>query len=148
DKADSVDDAGPAAASSGSGSGGSGSPAAAHTRSGSAASVTASVAANRFVAVCVEVLNGFRPATHLRALTTPSDYSTVVKQLTRRTARVRMSAAPDSGRVGLHRVRVFEQRTGVADAVAVLRRGEASWAIALRFERRRGAWLCSLLEVV
>jgi hypothetical protein len=108
--------------------------------------VAAQVAAGRFVAACVEVLNGFRPAAHLRALTTPFDYAAVVKQLTRR-ARIRVPSAPGS-RVGLHRVRVFEQRAGVAEAVAVLSHGDVAWAIALRFEYRRGSWLCNLLEVV
>jgi len=109
--------------------------------------VAAQVAAGRFVSACVEVLNGFRPVGHLRALTTPFDYAAVVKQLTRR-ARLRVPATPGGTRVGLHRVRVFEQRAGVAEAVAVLKHGNATWAIALRFEHRRGAWLCNLLEVV
>jgi hypothetical protein len=108
--------------------------------------MAAQVAAGRFVAACVEVLNGFRPAAHLRALTTPFDYAAVVKQLTHR-ARIRVPPAPGS-RVGLHRVRVFEQRAGVAEAVAVLSHGNVAWAIALRFEHRRGTWLCNLLEVV
>lgn len=106
--------------------------------------MAAQVAAGRFVAACVEVLNGFRPAAHLRALTTPFDYSAVAKQLTRR-GRTR---APGGTRVGLHRVCVFEQRAGVAEAVAVLSHGNVAWAIALRFEHRRGTWLCNLLEVV
>jgi hypothetical protein len=109
--------------------------------------VAAQVAAGRFVSACVEVLNGFRPVGHLRALTTPFDYAAVVKQLTKR-ARLRVPAAPGGTRVGLHRVRVFEQRAGVAEAVAVLRHGNVTWAIALRFEHRRGMWLCNLLEVV
>jgi hypothetical protein len=109
--------------------------------------VAAQVAAGRFVSACVEVLNGFRPVGHLRALTTPFDYAAVVKQLTKR-ARLRVPAAPGGTRVGLQRVRVFEQRAGVAEAVAVLRHGNVTWAIALRFEYRRGTWLCNLLEVV
>lgn len=109
--------------------------------------VAAQVAAGRFVSACVEVLNGFRPVGHLRALTTPFDYAAVVKQLTKR-ARLRVPAAPGGNRVGLQRVRVFEQRAGVAEAVAVLRHGNVTWAIALRFEHRRGTWLCNLLEVV
>jgi hypothetical protein len=109
--------------------------------------VAAQVAAGRFVSACVEVLNGFRPVGHLRALTTPFDYAAVVKQLTKR-ARLRVPATPGGTRVGLHRVRVFEQRAGVAEAVAVLKHGNVTWAIALRFEHRRGAWLCNLLEVV
>jgi hypothetical protein len=108
------------------------------------------IAAGRFVAACVEVLNGFRPVGHLRALTTPVEFATITTQLTRRTARVRMPGrAPASQeRVSVRRLRMFEQRAGVAEAVAVLHHGETSWAMALRFERRRGSWLCTLLEVV
>jgi hypothetical protein len=117
------------------------------------ASMAAHVAASRFVSACVEVLNGFRPAGHLRALTTPFDFATVTTQLTRRAARLRMPAHgrrehTGAERVDMRRLRVFEQRAGVAEAVAVLRHGDASWAMALRFERRRGTWLCTLLEVV
>jgi hypothetical protein len=113
-------------------------------------SAPAQVAAGRFVAVCVEVLNGFRPAGHLRALTTPFEFATISTQLTRRAVRVRMPNRDRTGqeRVRVRRLRVFEQRAGVAEAVAVLHHGEASWAIALRFEHRRGSWLCTLLEVV
>ncbi|MCW2642645.1 MAG: hypothetical protein JWP76_4951 [Dactylosporangium sp.] len=48
----------------------------------------------------------------------------------------------------MRRLRVFEQRTGAADAVVVLCHGESSWAMALRFEHRRGSWLCTLLQVI
>ncbi|GAA1816962.1 hypothetical protein HC028_10645 [Planosporangium flavigriseum] len=118
--------------------------------SSSAATPPIQVAASRFVAGCVEVLNGFRPVGHLRALTAPVEFTAVAKQLTRRAMRVRMpgrdAAIPE--RLGLRRLRVFEQPTGVAEAVAVLQRGEKSWAMALRFEQRRGRWLCTLLEVI
>ncbi|HEV7896467.1 MAG TPA: Rv3235 family protein [Planosporangium sp.] len=116
----------------------------------SSASAPAYIAASRFVSACVEVLNGFRPAAHLRALTTPLEFTGVTTQLTRRAVRLRMPGRDPAGRerVGVHRLRVFEQRAGVAEAVAVLGNGEASWAMALRFENRRGSWLCTLLEVV
>jgi hypothetical protein len=115
-----------------------------------AASAPAQVAAGRFVAACVEVLNGFRPVGHLRALTTPFEFTGVTTQLTRRAVRVRMPGRDRAGqeRVSMRRLRVFEQRTGVAEAVAVLRHGETSWAMALRFEHRRDSWLCTLLEVI
>jgi hypothetical protein len=114
------------------------------------ASAPAQAAASRFVAVCVEVLNGFRPVGHLRALTTPVEFTGVTTQLTRRAVRVRMPSRDPAGqeRVSVRRLRVFEQRTGAADAVVVLRHGESSWAMALRFEHRRGSWLCTLLQVI
>jgi hypothetical protein len=108
-------------------------------------------AASRFVGVCVEILNGFRPVAHLRSLTTPFDYASVTRQLTRRAMRIRMPARRPRGaedQVGLLCLRVCELRDGVAEAAAVLHVGGASWAVALRFEQRRGAWLCTLLQVV
>ncbi|NJC71555.1 hypothetical protein HC031_17780 [Planosporangium thailandense] len=110
----------------------------------------AQIAAARFVSACVEVLNGFRPVSHLRALTTPVEFADVATQLTRRTVRVRI---PDRSRAGQERVRlrrlqVFDQPTGVAEAVAVLRHGDTAWAMALRFEQHGGSWLCTLLEVI
>jgi hypothetical protein len=105
----------------------------------------AHAAASRFVAACVEVLNGFRPAAHLRPLIPTEQFAGVMTQLTRRAVRLRM---PGRERIGVRRLRVCEPRAGVAEAVAVLGTGEASWAMALRFEYRRGSWLCTLLEVV
>lgn len=40
--------------------------------------------AQRYVRICLEVLNGFRPASHLRTLAGPVEFSTVVNQLNRR----------------------------------------------------------------
>ncbi|HZD97425.1 MAG TPA: Rv3235 family protein [Micromonosporaceae bacterium] len=40
--------------------------------------------AQRYVRMCLEVLNGFRPASHLRTLAGPVEFSTVVSQLSRR----------------------------------------------------------------
>ena len=40
--------------------------------------------AQRYVRICLEVLNGFRPASHLRTLGGPVEFSTVVSQLSRR----------------------------------------------------------------
>ena len=38
-------------------------------------------AATRYVQVCLEVLNGFRPASHLRTLTGPVEFDDVLRQL-------------------------------------------------------------------
>jgi hypothetical protein len=111
-----------------------------------APSAPVQVAVSRFVAACVEVLNGFRPVGHLRALTTPIEFDAITTQLTRRTARVRLPSRQQ--RVNVRRLKVFEQRAGVAEAVAVLHHDETFWAMALRFEHRRGSWLCTLLEVI
>src|SRR3954470_9477147 len=65
----------------------------------------ATVAANRFMTTCVEVLNGFRPVAQLRNLTMPLDYGRVSSQLTRRATRLRTG---HGGRVILRRVLVSE----------------------------------------
>ena len=117
------------------------------------------IAAQRFVSACLEVLNGFRPVAHLRPLVAPLDLSSVTDQLTRRAVRVRMAPprGPVVGRTGrggarqqvaLRRMRVCEPRPGIAEAAAVVAHGDASWAMAVRLERRRGHWLCTLLQVV
>jgi Family of unknown function (DUF6459) len=57
-------------------------------RAGRAAShgvlATAAGSAERYVRLCLEVLNGFRPAAHLRTLAGPVEFSDVVGQLSRR----------------------------------------------------------------
>jgi len=40
--------------------------------------------AQRYVRICLEVLNGFRPAAHLRTLAGPVEFGAVVNQLNRR----------------------------------------------------------------
>ena len=122
--------------------------------------------------LCIEVLNGFRPIGHLRPLATALDYAKITNQLTRRAVRTRMSRegstgpgrSPSAGRggpghspgarpasaaaVALQRMRVCEPRSGVAEAAAVLAHGDASFAMAVRLEHRRGQWYCALLQVI
>jgi hypothetical protein len=45
---------------------------------------SAAVSAQRYVRTCLEVLNGFRPAAHLRTLAGPVEFGSVVNQLSRR----------------------------------------------------------------
>jgi hypothetical protein len=54
--------------------------------------------AQRYVRICLEVLNGFRPASHLRTLGGPVEFSTVVSQLSRRrNGRGHFAQAADPG---------------------------------------------------
>ena len=127
--------------------------AAARTGTGTAGPATpsAELAAHRFTAGCVEVLNGYRPVEHLRGMASPLEYRTIVRQLTRRAIRVRMPMPTDRRvrqRVSVHGLHVFAQGDEQADAVAVLRFGDSCWALALRFERGRPGWLCTLLRVI
>jgi Family of unknown function (DUF6459) len=48
----------------------------------------------------------------------------------------------------LIRLRVSEPVDGVAEVVAVLSKGDASLAVALRLERRNGTWICTVVQVI
>jgi hypothetical protein len=112
----------------------------------------ARAAAQRFVGVCVEVLNGFRPATHLRPMAAAADLPAVTDQVLRRTARVYLGgAAGNAGRdhrVRVRSLRVCEPRDGVAELAVVLMYRESTWAMAARLERQGQAWLCKLVQVL
>lgn len=114
-------------------------------------------AAQRFVGLCVEILNGYRPAAHLRPMTHPKHYTAVTDQLTRRTVRVRMPPAQAARQGQLVRVRrmlLGEPLAGVAELAVVLEQGPATWAMAIRLERpakpTRGlsTWVCTLIQVI
>jgi hypothetical protein len=133
-------------------------PPAAAVRAVGAVPSEAGIATLRFVKACVEVLNGFRPVTHLRAHTTPPDYVRVADQLTRRAVRLHMvpsrghrpgvpARAPEP--VVIQRLHVCEPRAGAVEAAVVLAHAGATWAMAVRLERRhRQQWHCTLMQVI
>jgi hypothetical protein len=109
-------------------------------------------AALRFLDRCQEILNGYRPASHLRPMSDPLAAQAVIEHVAavaRRTTRlprtpqpgVRPGAQPNS--VARRRMRVCEPRPGAAEAMAVLSQAGRSWAVAFRLERRGTAWLCT-----
>jgi hypothetical protein len=121
-------------------------------------------AARRFLSRCIEVINGYRPAGHLRALCDTLEAQSITEQLagvarrTTRRARPR-PAVSDQGRSpqagpgpwGVHpadvvrlRLRVCEPRAGVAEAAAVLSQHHRVWAVAFRLERRGPTWRCTV----
>jgi hypothetical protein len=124
------------------------------TRWASARNATspARAAARRFVGICVEVLNGHRPVSHLRAITAPGDVTGVTDQLVRRTVRTYLgrpgASAPGPHRVRLRSLHTCEPRDGVAELTAVLEYGMRTWAMAARLERRSDTWLCTLVQVL
>ncbi|MDG4802760.1 Rv3235 family protein [Micromonospora sp. WMMD980] len=114
------------------------------------ASPEAARAAHRFVRTFLEIVNGFRPPGQIRPLCLPDAAGRVSAALTRAARRVtpvrRRSARPA---LLLRRLRVCEPRAGAVEATAVFAgAGDASWAIALRLEHRRGNWLCLVLDVL
>jgi hypothetical protein len=102
--------------------------------------------------VCIEILNGHRAVSHLRAVTAPADLKHITDQLVGRTNRTylgrpgRTVTAPQ--RVRLLTIRMCEPRDGVVEAVAVLGYGMQTWAMAVRMERPADTWLCKLIQVI
>lgn len=118
--------------------------------------VTAWAALRLFVGMCVEVLNGYRPAGQLRPMSDPHRFTDIADQVVRRTVRVRMSPAQAARQGRLVRVRrmlVCEPLSGIAEAAVVLEQGDTCWSMAVRMERSaRGAeaasWRCVLVQVI
>ncbi|MDG4793159.1 Rv3235 family protein [Micromonospora sp. WMMD1082] len=106
--------------------------------------------AHRFVATCLEVLNGFRPPVQLRRQLDPARAAQLLPELARATARG-APARRRSTRAGLRlrQLRVCQPRPAAIEAAAVLTGAAGrSWAMALRLEHRRGNWLCTDLRVL
>ena len=136
------------------------SPPAAETPRGSAvagASGDAKLAVRRFVSMCVEVLNGYRPAAHLRRLSLPAEAAGVVAQGVagaRRVAELRRATHPADrrarrpGPVGVIGLRLCEPRTGAVEAAVLLVTGDRTWAMALRLELHQQAWAAAALRLI
>jgi hypothetical protein len=124
------------------------------------ASVEAKLAVRRFVAVCVEVINGHRPAAHLRRLSRPGEAAGIVAQALaagRRAGELRKAVrtsrtADRHGRgpapVAVLRLRLCEPRPGVVEAAVLLVTGERTWALAVRLEQHHQSWAATTLRLV
>ena len=117
----------------------------------------ARLAVRRFVSVCVEVLNGYRPAAHLRRLSMPAEAPGVVAQGVagaRRVADLRNAAhhadrrARRPGPVGVLRVLVCEPRAGAVEVAVLLITGERTWAMAFRLELHQQKWAATALRLI
>jgi hypothetical protein len=115
------------------------------------------LAVRRFVSVCVEVLNGYRPAAHLRRLASPVEAPAVVAQGVagaRRVAELRQAARPADrrgrrpGPVGVLRVLLCEPRPGAVEAAVLLITGERTWAMAFRLEFHQQKWAATALRLI
>lgn len=122
------------------------------------ASAEAKHAVARFVRMCVEVLNGYRPAAHMRRLAVPTEAATIVAQvmatahrvtqmrrgmqsLTKRTSRRPLPVA-------VVRLRLCEPRPGAVEAAFALVLGDRTWAMALRMEEHHQSWSATTLRLV
>ena len=121
------------------------------------ASGDAKLAVRRFVHLCVEVLNGYRPAAHLRRLASPKEAAGVVSQAvagTSRVAELRRETRPghrrdrSPGPVGVIRLRLCEPRPGAVEAAVLLVTGERTWAMALRLELHQECWRATTLRLI
>jgi hypothetical protein len=118
-------------------------------------------AVRRFLYACLEVLNGYRPARHLRPLTAPAEFTAVATEvayaLQRLTGGERCDrpipgragpVGPAPARVKLRELLVCEPRPGVAEGAAVLGDDRRAWALAIRLEMRPAGWRCTLVRLL
>ena len=122
------------------------------------ASPEAKLAVRRFVATCVEVLNGYRPAAHLRRLSQPREAAAVVSQAVvgaRRVTEARQ--ARTAGRsprprrpvpAAVVRLRLCEPREGAVEGAAVLVIGDRTHAMAFRLELHEETWQATTLRLI
>lgn len=103
----------------------------------------------RFTQAAVEIVGGDRPPTQLVRWTAPAVYA----DLTRRAQLVARAGGHQPGRARVQpvRPRVVGVRTcfvdaGIVEAGLHVRYGGRSRAVAARFERTQGRWLCTALE--
>jgi hypothetical protein len=119
----------------------------------------ARLALRRFVHACVEVLNGYRPAAHLRRLAKPAEAARVVAQAIAGAHRVSELRRSDQRRpahrarrrpapVAVLRVLFCEPRRGAIEASVVLVTGDRTWALAVRLELYQDSWVATTLRLV
>jgi hypothetical protein len=118
----------------------------------------AQLAVRRFVGMSVEVLNGYRPAAHLRRLALPREAAGVVAQGlsgARRVAELRRAAgrsghrhARRPGPVAVLKLRLCEPRPGAVEACVLLVTGDRTWAMMLRLEVHQQAWAATVLRLI
>ncbi|WP_084297914.1 Rv3235 family protein [Actinoplanes friuliensis] len=107
----------------------------------SGVSSDAKLAVRRFVKLCVEVLNGNRPAAHLRPLTQPREVLTVLAEgraAAQRVAQARRTPTRPRPRrpspVVVLRLQLCEPRPGAVEAALILMTADRTFALALRLE--------------
>lgn len=109
----------------------------------------AEIATHRFALVCLEVLNGFRPLSHLRRLVEPRGFEAAAAGIeARRHVGTADHAAAARAMIQIRRIRVCEPAQGVAEASVVFSREGLAWSMAIRLEHRRQRWLCTVAHTL
>jgi hypothetical protein len=121
-------------------------------------STDAKAAVHRFVRLCVEVLNGYRPAAHLRRFSLPAEAAGIVAQglaAAQRVASLRKAAQAAARRpprrpspAAVIRLRLCEPRPGAVEAAVALVTGDRTWALALRLELHQEIWAATALRLI
>jgi hypothetical protein len=126
------------------------------------------MAVQRFMGMCLEVLNGYRPAAHLRRLALPTEAAGVIAQAVAGAKRVaerrRSAAAAHRGRTQpviaaanrptnpaiakIRNVLACQPRADAVEATVVLATGERTWALALRLELHNQSWAATVLRML
>ncbi len=105
----------------------------------------------RFLRAWLEILNGYRPLAHVRALANPLDAAQVVNATTdavRRFSRLGRPKAAHGPLLRIGRVRLCQPRPDVVEVAAVLLGHGRAWASALRLQHLNGRWLCTSTTVL
>jgi hypothetical protein len=122
------------------------------------------MAVQRFMGMCLEVLNGYRPAAHLRRLALPTEAAGVIAQAVAGAKRVaerrRAAAGTHCGRpraiaaganpaiAKIRNVLACQPRADAVEATVVLATGERTWALALRLELHNQSWAATVLRML
>ncbi|ROT32351.1 hypothetical protein EF879_12365 [Micromonospora sp. HM5-17] len=102
-----------------------------------------------FLCGCLEIVNGRRPAGHIRAQCDPAVARGVMHKLVAAAARISVRCPGQPAPIArLQRLRVCEPRPGIIEAAAVINVADRTWAMAFRIERRRGRWVGVSVEVI
>jgi uncharacterized protein DUF6459 len=119
-------------------------------------STDAKAAVHRFVRHCVEVLNGYRPAGHLRPLALPAEAATIVAQGTAGARRVASLRKVAPGRraprrpspVAVVSLRLCQPSLASVEAAVALVTAQRTWALALRLELHHETWSATALRLI
>lgn len=111
------------------------------------ASGVCQTAARRFLMLCLEVCQGFRPSAQLARICRPAEAVQITEEISRLAKRVtdlRPRNAVRGAAVKPRRLRVCEPRPGIGEAAVVLNAHGTVIAFAFRIERQPdGAWLAT-----